>query len=138
MDCMMYYPKLKPIDKLIAFVIAQHVNEKTGLAFVSDEVIAERIGGASRRSVYRARGRLRDAGWLTWRCTRTANVYTLKFDSVNAVLDMITTSRDARSERRKNGARDGTRESQQGLRDGTRESQHDGTRESHIHLRGTH
>jgi hypothetical protein len=81
-------------------VIAQHINQKTGQAMLSDDAIADEAGRGSIRNVFRSRQRLRGAGWLVWRRTRLANVYKLLFDRMDRTLDMITTSREARREKR--------------------------------------
>jgi hypothetical protein len=89
-----------PYDFKVAFQIAQHVNEKRGTAFVSDAVIADKAGGGTPRNVAKARKRLSEFGWITWRRTRTANVYTLDFAKVNDTLDTMTIWSDERRERR--------------------------------------
>jgi hypothetical protein len=91
--------RLEAYDFKVVYIIAQHVNEKNDMAMLSDEAIAEEIGG-SPRSVGRSRNRLRDAGWLSWRRTSTANIYTLDYTNVGRVLDLITKMRDERRERR--------------------------------------
>jgi Helix-turn-helix domain len=100
LNCVAFDRQVQSIDFRVMFVIAQHVNEKTGTAFLSDETIADKTGGGSPRNVYRARLRLQKAGWLNWRRSRTANVYTLRYDKMNAVLDMIAISNDARRKMR--------------------------------------
>lgn len=99
LDCMASDRKLKPYDFRVAFVILQHVSEKTGEAYPSDETIAE-IAGGSVRNVYNSRRRLREAGWFSWRRTRKSNIYRPRHDRVNAMLDMIIVAREARKERR--------------------------------------
>jgi hypothetical protein len=91
------HSRVKPYDFRVAFVIAQHINRNTGNARLSDETIADEAGG-SLRNVARARQLLREFGWLTWRRTRTCNVYSLNHDRVSRTLDMLTASRDARRE----------------------------------------
>jgi hypothetical protein len=100
LKCCSFDRLLEPLDFKVGFVIIQHVNAKKGTAILSDETIADKTGGGSVRNVSRARCRLRDAGWLTWKRTRTANVYTPVFDKVSGTLDAITKSSDARRERR--------------------------------------
>lgn len=100
MKCVSFDRRLESYDFKVGFVIAQHVNQHTGTAMLSDETIADEAGNGSVRNTVRARQRLRDAGWIAWRRTRTANVYELRFDNVERYLDMITVSRDARRDRR--------------------------------------
>jgi hypothetical protein len=57
---------LKPAAFEVAFCIVQHVNAKTLIAILSDDVIIEKTG-ISRAEVERHRKSLRAAGWLTWR-----------------------------------------------------------------------
>jgi hypothetical protein len=90
--------RLQPYDFKVAFVIAQHLNQRTGSTMLSDEIIADESAGGS-RNVRRSRLRLHEAGWLTWHHTRTANVYRPDFSQMNDVLDTITLSREARRER---------------------------------------
>jgi hypothetical protein len=92
-------PRVEPYDFKVVYLIAQHINEKTGMALLSDETIADETGG-SPRSVRRSRNRLRDAGWLSWRRTSTANIYALDYSNVGPIFDLITVSRDERRERR--------------------------------------
>jgi hypothetical protein len=101
LKCLAFDRRLQPqpFDFKVAFVIAQHVNQRTGSAMLSDDTIAYEAGGGSERNALRARKRLRDAGWLTWHRTRTANVYRLSFDKVERTLDMMTAAREARREK---------------------------------------
>jgi hypothetical protein len=100
-----YDRRLKPSDFRVAFVIAQHVNEKTGKAYPTEELIADRIG-TSVRTVMRSVGLLQEHGWLrikrkrtydpknkTW---KTRNIYWLRFDNVQIVFDAITASKIGR------------------------------------------
>jgi hypothetical protein len=144
LKCVAFDPRLKPYpyDFKVAFQIAQHVNERTGHAIVSDEAIAEKTGGGSVRNVWNARHRLRDTGWLTWRRTRTASVYSLNYDKVNGVLDMITVSSEARREkRRKKRATakpgDMNHSSDLDAPDMNHSSDQDMKHSADIHLRGT-
>ena len=97
-----YDRRLKPSDFRVAFVIAQHANEKTGKAYPSEELIADRIG-TSVRTVVRSVGLLNEIGWLrkkqkrtydpktkTW---KTRNVYWLPHENVQIIFDAITASR---------------------------------------------
>ena len=97
--CVRFDPRLNPFDKVVAATIADHVNERSRIAQVSDETIAIKSSG-SVSSVIRARRRSREAGWLRWRRTRTANRYSLRFDKVSGVLDMMTAKVEASRERR--------------------------------------
>jgi hypothetical protein len=91
--------KLKPAAFEVAFCIVQHVNAKTLIAILSDDVIVEKTG-ISRAEVERHRKSLKAAGWLTWRRTRSANNYTPLFDNMNAARDVLAAMREDRRERR--------------------------------------
>ena len=84
----------------VGFCIMQHVNKRTRTAFVSTETISEKTG-IPVRYVERARATLRKAGWMTWRRTGTANVYSPLDGPMNAILDQQTLLKDQRDERRK-------------------------------------
>jgi hypothetical protein len=84
----------------VAFVIAQHLNWRTGQTMLSDETIADEASG-SIRAVVRSRTLLRQLSWLIWRRTQIANVYSLDFRNMNAMRDAMLVAREARQERRK-------------------------------------
>jgi hypothetical protein len=93
--------RVSPLMFKIAFCIIQHANEKTARTLLlSDETIADEIG-TSHRNIYRPRTTLREIGWLNWRRTRNANIYTIEFKNVDRMLDGLTATRDQRNERRK-------------------------------------
>ncbi len=52
LKCIVFDRQMMPYDLEVAFVILQHVNEKTGLAILSDEAIAGLTRGGSVRNVY--------------------------------------------------------------------------------------
>ena len=141
LKCVSFDRSIQPYDFEVAFQIAQHLNEKTATAFVSDETIADKTGGGSSRNVWNSRIRLRDAGWLTWRRTRTANVYSLNYGKVNGVLDMITVSSDARREKQQKPAkakkRDMKHSSYLTPPDTNHSAEQDTKPSSDIHPRGT-
>jgi hypothetical protein len=83
----------------IGFCIIQHVNERTGVAFVSDETISDKTG-IRNRQVREARNLLRDNGWLIWKRTRTANIYRLLATNINAITDEQILKREQRQDRR--------------------------------------
>lgn len=83
----------------VGFQIAQHVNAQTGVAILSDETIVDKTG-IPRRWVQRARAMLRDVGWINWKRTKTANIYWIKSDNINAVIDHQVMLREARADRR--------------------------------------
>lgn len=106
MKCCCFDRQLQAHDFAVAFVIAQHINARTGITMLSDETIAMESGGRSERSIRRSRVRLRDAGWLDWKRTRSANVYRLNHHKVNQMLDLLIAMRDARKEKRRRDCRD--------------------------------
>jgi hypothetical protein len=91
-------PRLDARAFEVGFCIAQHVNSKSGRAIVSDETISDKTG-IPKRWVLRARKALKEAGWINWRRTRTANVYWTLGDRINAVTDHQIFLKDARTER---------------------------------------
>ena len=99
LKCIAFDRKVQHYDFRVAFVIAQHLNIGTGATMLSDATIAAELGCRSVRSVKRARARLRDAGWLTWRTTSTANVYRPDYARMNQVLDAMVLAREARREK---------------------------------------
>lgn len=99
LKCCAFDRRIQPWDFEVAFVISQHVNARTLSAMLSDEAIADEAGG-SPRNVRRARERLRSAGWIKWRRTRTANIYEMLFEKIGGILDAITAVRDERRDRR--------------------------------------
>jgi hypothetical protein len=100
LKCIAFDRKVQPYDFRVAFVIAQHLNIRTGTTMLSDETIAAESGGVSTRHVRRARDRLRKAGWLTWHNTSTANVYRPDYARMNHVLDAMILAAEARREKR--------------------------------------
>jgi len=90
-------PRLLAVDFKVATTISDHVNEKSGIARVSDAIIAIKAA-CSISTVIRSRERLRDAGWLDWRRTARESGYRLCFEKVSRVLDMITGSVEAHRE----------------------------------------
>jgi hypothetical protein len=81
--------RLKPVDKLIGFVILQHVNRSTLKAWPSQETISNKSGGVSVPQVKRSIKRLCETGWLErqrrlgkgkdrW----AANVYVARFENL--------------------------------------------------------
>jgi hypothetical protein len=94
---------IQSYDFKVLFCIAQHVNQKSDLALVSDELISDETCG-SRRNVIRARKRLRRAGWLNWDNTRGVNRYWLCKVRENEIRDTRLINKEARNEKRQRGA----------------------------------
>jgi hypothetical protein len=101
--CVNFDRRLKqfPIAFKVAYVIANQVDEIKNTAFISDAAIIDKAGGISRSQVVRSRKLLRDTGWLEWRRTYSANVYSLLSEQVSGVWDAITASNEARKERQR-------------------------------------
>lgn len=138
--CLSYDPHISPMMFEVGFAVMQHVNAKTLRAWVSDETIAEKTGVCI-RDVQRARNRLRNVGWLSWKRTGKANVYEPLFDRIDSILDELTIMRDERKERqrvrRERTLMSDQRPSEQtplAERDQTMPSDRDTTPESDIHL----
>ena len=69
--------------------LADHINQKTGLAYVSDDILAIEIGCKYRQSIERSRRKMRLLEYLTWTRTRDANLYRINSEKVAGVLDMM-------------------------------------------------
>ena len=91
-------PRLDARAFEVGFCIAQHVNAQSGLAIVSDDTIGDKTG-IPKRWVLRARQSLRDAGWIDWRRTKSANIYWTLGDRINAVTDHQIILKEKRTER---------------------------------------
>jgi hypothetical protein len=65
---------------------------------VSDDTISDKTN-IPKRWVLRARQSLRDAGWINWRRTKTANIYRTLGHRINAVTDHQIILREKRTER---------------------------------------
>ena len=83
--CLVFDRELTPLDKSVALIIMTHVNNKTGKAWPSEELIGDLVGGYDRRHISRSIRRLGKRGWLIikrkWVVDntgrRTMNVYEL-------------------------------------------------------------
>jgi hypothetical protein len=104
LKCICFDRRLKPLDKVVALVIAQHLNAMTATTMLSDRTIADETA-TSPRSVQRSRNRLRRIGWLTWERTETANIYTQSFRNMNDMRDAMLQARETRQEARRNRRR---------------------------------
>jgi hypothetical protein len=91
-------PRLDARAFEVGFCIAQHVNAETGLAILSDDTISDKTG-IPKRWVLRARKSLKDAGWIDWQRTKTANIYWTLGHRINAVTDHQIILREKRAER---------------------------------------
>ena len=91
-------PRLDARSVEVGFCIVQHVNAKSGLAILSDDTIRDKTG-IPKRWVQRARKKLREADWINWRRTRSANVYWTLPTRVNIVTDYLLILREQRKER---------------------------------------
>ena len=84
----------------VAFCIAQCVNKHSGLAILSDDTIGDKTG-IPRRWIARARVALKEAQWIDWKRTKTANIYWTKGQRIDRVTDHQTLLKDSREERKK-------------------------------------
>jgi hypothetical protein len=103
LTCVNFDRRLKQFPTVfkVAYVIANQVDEFKNTAFISDAAIADKAGDISVSQVQRSRKLLRDTGWLAWRRTYSANVYSLLSEHVSGTWDAITASNEARKERRR-------------------------------------
>lgn len=119
--------RLKPVDKLVCFVLWTFVNEKTGNCYPSIELIAER-SALSPRHVSRSLVRLERLQWWKIRRRRQGtSIYTPLFGNVNAMFDEMTLANDARKERRHDSLV---------MSEGDKDVMSGVTRESYKHPRG--
>ena len=86
--------------KVVAFCLMQHVNRNIGSAFVSDQTIVDKTG-IPMTWVIRARKELRSAGWITWKRTRTASVYSTLTDPMASIAKRQLELKLARESRRR-------------------------------------
>jgi hypothetical protein len=98
LKCIRFDRRIKHLDYRVAAVIADHLNERSGRAFISDHTIAFEIGSNWPRHVIGARNRLRDAGWLEWEHSKTANIYAPVFRAVTETLRIIGRARAEKRE----------------------------------------
>jgi Helix-turn-helix domain len=97
-----YDRRLRAINFRIPFVIAQHINGKTGKGFPSREEIADRAA-TSVETVKRAIRLLQETGWLRIRRKRTydpktkswktRNFYWLRYENVQTMFDAMADSK---------------------------------------------
>jgi hypothetical protein len=104
LDAVMADHRIDTRAKVVAFCLMQHLNRETGIAFVSDATITDKTGMPN-RWVRRARNHLRAAGWITWKRTRTANVYSTMTGPMAATAEQQRTLKEARDARRKSQVR---------------------------------
>jgi hypothetical protein len=91
-------PRLDARAFEVGFCIAQHVNAESGRAIVSDDTISDKTG-IPKRWVLRARVSLKEARWIDWQRTRSANIYWTLADSISAVTDHQIILKEMRTER---------------------------------------
>jgi hypothetical protein len=99
-DAVMADRHLDARAKVIAYCLMQHLNRETGFAFVSDPTITDKTGMPN-RWVRRARNDLRTAGWIAWKRTRTANVYSTLTEPMAAIAEQQQAFKDAREQKRR-------------------------------------
>jgi hypothetical protein len=99
LDCVASDRRLKPAAFKVAYAIMQHVNSETLVGWLSDETLVD-ITGISSAEVQRHRKSLKECGWLTWKRTGNANVYTPLFDQLPEGLEYILAKRAKRKELR--------------------------------------
>jgi hypothetical protein len=99
LDALMADHRIDARAKVVAFCIMQHLNRGTGLAFVSDPTISDKTG-IPKTWVLRARNALRAAGWIIWKRTGTANVYSTLTEPMAMVAEHQQKLKKARQDRR--------------------------------------
>ena len=91
-------PTLNHCAKVVMAAVVDHLNERSERTKLSDNTIASEIGSTPRH-VRRAREELREAKWLTWSRTRTANIYAVNFSKGALILAAMKRSREAKREK---------------------------------------
>src|SRR5882724_4572144 len=99
LDCVAIDRRLKPAAFKVAYAIMQHVNSETLVGWLSDETLVD-ITGISSAEILRHRKSLKACGWLTWKRTGNANLYTPLFDQMPEGLRLILDKRAKRKELR--------------------------------------
>jgi hypothetical protein len=99
LDCILNDDRLKPAAFKVAYAILQTVNSVTLVGWLSDETLVD-VTGISRAEVQRHRKSLKACGWLTWKRTKTANLYQPLFDQLPDGLEFMLEKRARRKELR--------------------------------------
>jgi hypothetical protein len=81
--------RVSDFDHRVMSGLAEHINQRTGLAYVSDDILAIEIGSRRRETVARSRLKMRRLGYITWTRTRDANLYRINQEKVAATLEMM-------------------------------------------------
>ena len=89
LQCVCFDRRLNDGAFRVASVIAFHLNEASGRAYLSADTIAAMTGSKWPRKVARAIKLLKDTGWLNWERTKDANVYKPNYRNVKATLEVI-------------------------------------------------
>lgn len=98
LDAVMADHRLTARARIVAYWIMQHVNRQTGTAFVSDDTLRDRTGIPK---VLRFRAELHSAGWINWKRTSTANVYSLLEGQLQDVSERQQMLRAVRHQKRR-------------------------------------
>ena len=101
LDAVMADERLDARAKVVAYGIAMHLNRARGNAFVSDRTLADKTGCRSVRTVQDGRSDLRALGWVDWKRTGSANVYSLLEGQKEAVVERQKMLRGARETARR-------------------------------------
>jgi hypothetical protein len=104
LDAVMADHRIDARAKVVAYCIMQHLNRGTGFAFVSDPTITDKTG-IPKRWVQRARNDLRAAGWIAWRRTGTANIYSPLTEPMPGIAEHQRILKKARRDRRRDTQR---------------------------------
>jgi hypothetical protein len=99
LDAVMADHSLGASAKVAAFCIMQHLNRESGTAFVSDKTITDKTG-IGNRWVRESRNELRASGWITWKRTKTASVYSTLTGPMAGIEEQQRELKQQREERR--------------------------------------
>jgi hypothetical protein len=101
LDAVMADERLDARAKVVAYGIAMHLNRTRGDAFVSDRTIADKTGCRSVRTVQGGRRDLQSCGWIVWKRTGTANIYSMLKGQMEVVVKRQKILKTARESARK-------------------------------------
>ncbi len=93
LTCVRFDRRVTDYAYRVASVIAAHLNEVSGRAFLSLDSIAFESGCKWPRKAVRAIKLLQATGWVDWKHSKTANIYAPNYANVKTTLEAIGRAR---------------------------------------------